>query len=377
MTEELKVSDEEQVPKKVKDEVVEASASLKKLLDPKAKTPPEVRDTIEETVEPLTEALKILQDPKTPPEDRHTIEKIVKQLKIIIVEFPKTPPKEWHPIGDCVEQLKIIIVEFPKTPPDIRHNLGKIIGKLEILLPVISDQKIHQGERKIIEGAIPPLTGAMDTVRHPITSPKERDEIKKIVDRLGKGAGVIQNPTASPQDRNEAEKSIGQQTENLKREKERWKARHKGLFNRLSPEQQQTVTCTASLLLFVGTGGKSQIAKATLHAAAMKIAARKALTFDQQRAVDEARKLVDVVNSCALPPVEVWLDTLREAAKTDLVAAALYQALLHITGAECLASLSDTKGAFNGANALRGVIAAEGVYSKCGPAANEFSGRKQ
>jgi hypothetical protein len=204
-------------PEEVKEEVSQASAGLKELLDPEAETPPDVRDTIERTLEPLTDALKVIQDPKTSPEDRDTVEKIVKQLKVVIVDFPKTPPKDWHAIGTCVEQLKLVINEFPNLTPHIRHDLGKLMEDSSTILELIHDPKILPIDREMIETTVGPVTDTVKITLDPKTSMKIRKKVEKSVDRIIDAVSALRNPRAPKKDRDEAHEKIEQSRRDVNR----------------------------------------------------------------------------------------------------------------------------------------------------------------
>lgn len=137
----------------------------------------------------------MLQSPKTSPEDRDTIEKIVRQLKIIIVDFPKTPPKDWHEIGNCVEQLKLIVIKFPNLPPHIRHDIGKLMEDSSIILEGVHDPKTPPKDRHTIEKTIGSVTGGLKMILDRETSMEDRKKIEKAVNQIADAvAAVIRGP---------------------------------------------------------------------------------------------------------------------------------------------------------------------------------------
>ncbi|WP_146075260.1 cutinase family protein [Streptomyces sp. Ru71] len=181
------------MPADVKEDVAQASSELKKIIAPNANTSVEVRDVAEKTIEPLTQALKIIQDPHTTPRDRETIAKIVKQLKIIVIESPKAHSLDWRGIAAIVEQLRIVIIEFPKAPPQVRHDIEKIIGPVTDWLEMVHDPKMPREKRDIVGRTVEPMSGAIKIIQSPGKSPGVHEAAERAVKRLVRALEAVRN----------------------------------------------------------------------------------------------------------------------------------------------------------------------------------------
>ncbi|NBM18015.1 hypothetical protein, partial [Streptomyces sp. GC420] len=211
-----------QVPEPLQPTVAKLTAILHMFGDPK-KSPKEREEVIRST-ERVTSALETINAPETPHELRTQLTEIVKQVTsaLEVSLDSKVPPEERVTLAVIAERLTsaLDVVSNPRTPYELRKNLIRIERKATSTLMSLRPGMPPERQDEIKE-VMDWVGVAVETIRHPRTPEREREELAKSAQQVSSSLEQIASSGASEEERARAQKALGEQSARMKKQQER------------------------------------------------------------------------------------------------------------------------------------------------------------
>ncbi|RNL74367.1 hypothetical protein EBF04_26740 [Streptomyces sp. I6] len=138
------------------------------------KTPPSQRAAYTACARQLTGALRLIEDPKTTAQHREALLLVVRPLNSSLKIITRTPPSQRAAYTESVQSLTLALrlIEDPKTSPEHRRELGEAVQPLTRTLQGIEDPKTPPERRRDLTESVRPQSDELaDRTREILGSP--------------------------------------------------------------------------------------------------------------------------------------------------------------------------------------------------------------